>query len=54
MFHVGNVWIGPWANFAQYMDSTLASAKGRHIVDYVTIAIGYNENVNNRNPVNSK
>ncbi len=23
--HVGNVWIGPWANFPQYMDGTLYS-----------------------------
>ncbi len=22
VFHVGNVWIRPWANFAQYMDRT--------------------------------
>ncbi len=22
VFHVGNVWIRPWANFAQYMDPT--------------------------------
>ncbi len=21
--HVGNIWIGPWANFPQYMDCTL-------------------------------
>ncbi len=23
--HMGNIWIGPWANFPQYMDPTFAS-----------------------------
>ena len=27
VFHVGNVWIHPWANFAQYMDRTLSTQK---------------------------
>ncbi len=22
LFHVGNIWIGPWANFPLYMDPT--------------------------------
>ncbi len=25
MSHVGNIWIGPWANFPHYMDPTLTN-----------------------------
>ena len=35
IYHVGNIWIGPWANFPHYMDPTLhiMSLQGR--LDYV-------------------
>ena len=30
--HVGNIWIGPWANVPQYMDRTLCDVTQQSLV----------------------